>query len=118
MDSHPTNDHHHSSGMKNNAGMAILAYLGILIIIPFLTSAHNEPFVKFHIKQGLVLIISWVVSWMIGAVIHFIPLLGALVSLVLFLFNCIMVIIGIINAASGKEKELPVIGHFAKSFNF
>ena len=27
-------------------------------------------------------------------------------------------IIGIINAASGKQKELPIIGQFARSFNF
>ncbi len=90
-------------------GMAILAYLGILIIIPFLTEAHKNPYVKFHIKQGLVLIIAWVV---IG-LIQMVPF-----AFVLWFVLLILMIMGVINAASGKEKELPLIGKFAHHFNF
>jgi len=36
--------------------MAILAY--ILFFIPLLTDSKNDPYVKYHIKQGLVLFIG------------------------------------------------------------
>lgn len=99
---------------STNAGMAILAYLGILIVIPFLTDAKNDPFVKFHIKQGLALIISEVV----GTFIYVIPFLGWVAGFALLIFNLAMTITGIINAASGKQKELPIIGVIARNFNF
>jgi uncharacterized membrane protein len=94
--------------------MAVLAYLGILIIVPFVTDAKNDPFVKFHIKQGLALIISEVVGLFIGVV----PILGWIISPLLLLFNLVMVILGIVNAATGKQKELPIIGAIGSKFNF
>jgi uncharacterized membrane protein len=101
-------------GTGNNTGMAILAYLGILIIVPFLTEAKNDPFVKFHIKQGLVLIISEFVAIFLFAI----PFFGWIVAPFIWLFNLIMIIVGIINAASGKQTELPLIGSFGRNFNF
>ncbi len=98
----------------NNNGMAILAYLGILIVVPFLTEAKNDPFVKFHLKQGLALIISELIAMVVVAV----PILGWMAAPIIWLFNVVMIILGIINAASGKEKELPIIGGIAKNFNF
>jgi uncharacterized membrane protein len=102
------------AGQSNNTLMAILSYLGILIIVPFLTDAKNDPFVKFHIKQGLVLIISWVVGMFIGVI----PVLGWILAPLFTIFNVVCLIIGIINASSGKQKELPLIGTIAKNFNF
>jgi uncharacterized membrane protein len=93
-----------------NTGMAILAYLGILLIIPFLTEAKNDPFVKFHIKQGLVLLIIDVV----GSFIFWVPIIGWL----LWLGVIVLVVMGIMNAAAGKQKELPIIGKFASNFHF
>lgn len=100
--------------VSSNKGMAILAYLGILILIPFLTEAKNDPFVKFHMKQGLTLIILFVASMIIGVV----PLLGWLISFVLCVAGLIFVIIGILNVLGGKQKELPIIGKYSKHFNF
>ena len=95
---------------QKNTLMGILSYLGPLVIIPLLT-AKDDPFVRFHVKQGLVLLIIeagvWVVSmymwqfWMIWQLINF----GVLV----------LVVLGIINVAQGQEKELPLVGQFAKS---
>jgi len=94
-----------------NTGMAIVAY--ILFFVPLLTDAKNDPFVKFHVKQGLVLFLAWCVlsfvAWM-----PFLRWISWMVHLALF----IVFIMGILNAANGKEEELPVIGKFAKNFNF
>ena len=94
--------------------MAIFAYLGILIIIPFLTGSKDDPFVKFHIKQGLVLIICFVV----GMIVAVIPVLGWILAPFIALFNLVMIVLGIINVVSNKQSQLPLIGKFAEKFNF
>src|SRR3989344_3799394 len=85
----------------------------LLFFIPLLTDAKNDPFVKFHVKQGLLVfilaVISMIISWV--PVIFWISWLLNLAVLVFF-------ILGVINAATGKEKELPLIGHLAEKFNF
>ena len=101
------------SGGQKNTGMAILCYFGILVLIPFLTDAKNDPFVKFHIKQGLVLLIAYLIIGVITAL----PVIGWIVGGVAWILLLILFIMGIINAASGKEVELPVIGKFGSSFN-
>lgn len=95
-------------GGQKNVLMAVLCYLGILVIVPLVTEAKNDSFVKFHIKQGLVLLIAWVVAGVAGMV----PVLGWIAAPFLALFLFILFVIGIINAVSGKEKALPLIGHF------
>ncbi len=102
-----------SQGPSNNTVMAILAYIGILVIVPLIT-AKDDQFVKFHSKQGLVLLITWVISnflWMI-------PVLGWVAAPIINLGCFILMIVGILAAASGQMKELPVIGQFAKNLNF
>ena len=93
--------------------MAILAYLGILVIVSYVV-AKEDPFVKFHIKQGLVLLVLVIAVWFLGMLIWPLFPLLSLVNLVIF----ILAIVGIINAAKGKEKELPFVGQFSKYFSF
>jgi uncharacterized membrane protein len=118
------NSHHggaeHAGKVEHKSvnGMAIFAYLWILILIPFLTNEKNDPFVKYHIKQGLTLIIFEVATWAVSMVLGWIPLIGALVIWLLWLASLVLVIIGIMNVVNGHEKELPFIGQYAKSFTF
>jgi uncharacterized membrane protein len=98
---------------NKNSGIALLSYLGILIIVPLISPSKDDPFVKFHVKQGLVLIILWIVASMLAAV----PVIG-LFSMFVYLGCFILMILGIMNAASGKMKELPFVGHLAMHFNF
>lgn len=98
-----------STSQSSNTLMAVLSYFGILVLVPLLTDAKNDPFVKFHIKQGLVLLVAYVVSGFIFRV----AIIGWLLSVALF----ILFLMGIINAASGKQTKLPVIGVLADKFN-
>jgi uncharacterized membrane protein len=99
---------------QNNMAMGILAYLGILVVIPFLTGSHKDPFVKFHLKQGLVLLIVEIIA----SVIAGLPALGGMLSSLIWLGSVILSILGIVNVVNNQEKELPVVGAFAKNFNF
>lgn len=99
------------NSQNNNKIMAFLAY--IIFFLPLLTTSKNDPFVKYHVKQGLVLFIAEFVVWILG----FIPVIG-LLSFILFICLFILWIIGILNALNGKQKPLPFIGQFASQFDF
>ncbi len=91
---------------EKNKGMAILAYF--VFFIPMLTDAKNSKFAMFHANQSLVLLLLMIVVTVVGGII---PLLGWFIiipfgSLAVFIFW----VMGIINAAGGKMKELPLIG--------
>lgn len=101
-----------SSGTGGNA-IAILCYLGILVIVPLLT-AKDDAFVKFHAKQGIALIISFIA----GFIINFVPFIGWIAGSVALIFNFVMMILGIVNVLGNKEKDLPIIGSIARKLNF
>ncbi len=98
----------------NSQLMGILAYIGPLVIIPLL-AAKDNPFVKFHVKQGLVLFIIEIIVGFLAPM--FFWSLWAIVQLV-NLATLILSIMGIINVTQKQEKELPVVGGFAKHFTF
>ena len=90
--------------------MAIIAY--IVFFIPLLTESKNDPFVKYHVKQGLVLFVAWIAS----GVISMIPFIGWMLSPILSLAMLALMVIGIIGASKGEQKPLPIIGKYADSF--
>ncbi len=97
--------------------LAWLSYLGILLIIPLLVYKDNE-FAKFHVKQGLSLLVADIAWGIAGFILGFVPILGWLISVAGWLFLFVLMVMGILNAASGKKEPLPVIGRFAESFKF
>ncbi len=113
-----------SNDAGNEKTCAVLSYLLIGIIWYFADEKMKKSSaVKYHVKQGLVLLIAWVIYSIIISILLW-PLVlmsfGAFYPLIQ-LFNLvpwIFVILGIINAANGKQKELPIIGKFAKNFTF
>lgn len=99
---------------QNSQNMAILAYIGPLVIIPYLTSKH-DAFVKFHVKQGLVLLCIEVLIWVITPMFF-----GAFWSLLrlINLLTLVLAIMGIVNVVNKKETMLPVVGGLASYFKF
>jgi uncharacterized membrane protein len=103
---------------QDNKIMAILAYLGILVLVPIL-AAKESPFARYHANQGLVLLIAsvaysiavWIITFILAFISPQLALLGTLLSLVSLVFF-VLAIIGIINALKGEAKELPIIGKY------
>jgi len=83
---------------------SIVAYISIIgWIIAYL--AGDKEGAKFHLNQALVLDVTMIIV----SVLTRIPIVGivaSIVSLVLFVFW----IMGIVYAAKGEDKELPLIG--------
>ncbi len=103
--------------IKEGKLCAILNYLVFIVgIIWWLADEKmkKNKFATFHVKQVLILIIvSIIVSF-----INIIPILGQIIFLIAEIIILVLWIIGLINAISGKEKELPIIGKFAEKLNF
>ena len=104
--------------INSNKVMAILAYLGILVLVPIF-AAKESKFAHFHANQGLVLFLAEIAFYIVLTIVSAIILaiswklyfIITILSLVWIVF-LVLAIIGIINAANGKAKELPVIGKF------
>jgi len=85
-----------------------LSYLGPLLIIPYMTKREGS-FEIFHIKQGLVLFIAYIILWVFSGFFYFMWPIVQLIQLGLFVLS----LVGIVNVLQRKEKELPIIGQFA-----
>ncbi len=89
--------------IEKNKVMAILAYFGILVLIPIL-AAKDSKFAQFHANQGLLVFILSIAISILSAIVSFLGILS--------IATLALAIIGIVNAAQGKAKELPFIGKY------
>lgn len=92
---------------SNNKVMALLSYVGILVLIPYFVEKNSE-FVRFHVIQGINLFIFE----LIGGVCGFVPIIGSFVGWLIALGTFILSIIGIINVLNEEAKELPIISKY------
>ena len=90
-----------------NKAMAILSYIGILSLIPYITEKKSK-WVRYNAIQGLnIFIVS-----LIGSVVGIIPVLGWIASGVISIFTFVISIMGIVNVCNGEAKELPLMNNF------
>ena len=109
--------------IEKNKVLCAVAYISILFFLP-LVACPESRFGKFHANQALILLIASTILgaagsivgqvwWMLPFIPEIIKSLGG--SVLSFAFSALPVagmIFGIVNAAQGKAKELPVIGKF------
>lgn len=98
--------------VQNNRIMGVLAYLGLLVLIP-LFAAKDSPFARFHCNQGIVLAVAEVVVGIAFRILRKLPLIGWIFSIIAGLASVgmfVLAVLGIINAINGRAKELPIIG--------
>jgi fumarate reductase subunit D len=98
---------------SNSSLIAVLSYIGPLVIFPALMGK-NDPFIKFHAKQGLVVFVIEVAMWFLGSMFYPFWMILQIVHLA----TLVLSIIGIVNVVQGKQQELPLVGQFSKYFNF
>lgn len=101
---------------RNEKLLAAMAYLGILVVVPFFMERKTQ-FVRYHLGQGVTLFAAEILY---GIMYQFLAAMVLMVSWRLFIIVRILgyavfvfpvfMVIGIINVVNGQEKELPVIG--------
>lgn len=95
--------------IAENKLIAAIGYLGIFCLLPLLLKK-DSPYAQFHGKQGLILLITWLVLW----VANIVPILGQITWAIGSLILIILVIMGIIRALNGDYWEIPILGKYAK----
>jgi len=114
LNTEDTTKDYDAQDIETNKVFAILAYLGILILVPVF-AAKDSKFAKYHVNQGLTLIIAAVAVNIVLTILGYIPILGILFRIIMGLFDLVVlayVVIGILNAANGTAKQLPYIGKY------
>lgn len=92
--------------IEKNKVIAAIAY--IIFFLPLIICP-DSPFGKFHANQGLLLLSAAIVG---NIVLGFIPVIGWILIPLLSIAVFIVGIMGLVNAATGKAKEIPVIGKY------
>jgi uncharacterized membrane protein len=90
--------------------LTLLSIIGIVVNIVIWSLKRDDKLITYHFKQ---LIVLWVCS-LIVIVLGLIPVIGWFViwpigGLILF----VLWLLGMINAFSGKQEKIPIIGRFA-----
>ena len=99
----------HNEAGSNDMWMGILAYLGVLVLIPYLVK-DQTPFVRAHAVRGMNLFILELIAWVAVGVFSFVPVLDSILSTIVGLASFVLSLIGIINVANKEDKDLPFIG--------
>lgn len=89
--------------------LSAIGYLGVLCLVPLLLE-RKSAFAQHHGKQGLILLIAWMLIW-IGNII---PILGQIVWVIGSVMFIMLIILGMVNAFAGRLWEMPILGAYAK----
>ena len=87
----------------------VLAYLGILSLIPLLT-VKDSPYVQWHAKQGLVLGVGGGIAISILGAIPIIQLMVCLAAPALLVID----ILAMVKALGGERYRIPVVTDLAE----
>ena len=105
-----------ADGVSEHKLYAILGYiLPFLFFLPLMQeSSKNNAFARFHANQQLILLILWIgVQFVLSNVLYMVMSMGAYAIMpILNLAILVLAIMGIVHAAQGQMKELPVVGKF------
>lgn len=92
--------------------MALISYISFLCLVPILMKEKDE-FVVFHYRQGVVLLIAELATWIIFSIIPSLWFLGNLAGILWLVLS----IIGILNVLKNEKTEIPLIGKLAEKIN-
>ncbi|HEX9944601.1 MAG TPA: hypothetical protein VGG03_21535 [Thermoanaerobaculia bacterium] len=99
----------------NRGIMLVLAYLGILAVIPLVVEK-NDPEVQWHAKHGIVLFVAEVLlGILLGIITHFVPFAGCVLWMVWPLILVLHIIL-IVKAINGQRLLIPGISEYADRF--
>lgn len=98
-------------GITENLESLLCYALGWISGIVFLLMEKENELVRFHALQSLV---TFGALHLASFVVLFIPILGILLSLLLWPFGLVLWIILMIKAYKGERYKLPVVGDFVE----
>ena len=101
-----------STGGSDDNLIAAVSYLWVLSIIILLVKKDSE-YVTFHARQGCLLFAASIAL----VVLSYFPFVGYLFGIAQLVI-VVAVIVGFIQAYSGKKYKMPLIGDYAEKIKF
>jgi len=98
-------------GVTENLEGLLCYALGWVTGLVFLLLEQKNAFVRFHALQSLVTFLALFIA---SVVVGFVPVLGALVGLLLWILGVVLWIVLMVKAYKGERYKLPVIGDFVE----
>jgi uncharacterized membrane protein len=100
-----------STGLDENVA-GVLCYFGLFVTgIFFLVVERQSDFVRFHAMQSTLVFVG---LFVLSIVVRIVPLLGGLVSAVLYLSVIAVWALGMLKAFQGERYKLPIFGDLAE----
>lgn len=90
--------------IEENKDIAAFSYLWVMSVVVYLLKK-DSTFVRFHSKQAMILFVLSIIIWLI-------PI--AIIARGLELVILAAMVIGFLNAAQGKKKDIPIVGPFSR----
>lgn len=105
---------------KTTAIVSYLTLIGFIVAIVLHGNAKTR-LGAFHLRQSLGLIVCSLAMFPVGFILGFVPVLGWLAGLVIWIGFIVCWVLGLIAALNGEQKPIPVLGEkfqtwFAKAF--
>ncbi|MEA1928205.1 MAG: hypothetical protein U9N73_08345 [Candidatus Auribacterota bacterium] len=107
-----------SKEVEEGKAFAILSYVLSLIGLPFFLIPlimRNNDFSLYHAKQTMMIWLVGIVGGVVSGILMFICI-GAILAVVLAIGLLVLTIMGLINAAQGQQKPLPIIGKWGEDW--
>ncbi|MCX6748757.1 MAG: DUF4870 domain-containing protein [Candidatus Pacearchaeota archaeon] len=96
----------------------LACFLSIVGFIIALVAKKQDKYVMHYAKQSLVVFIVAFILTIIAKILWIIPIIGYVVYWAIDIVILLLWLTSWIYALSGEAKEVPVIGSFARKFNF
>jgi uncharacterized membrane protein len=102
---------------KKTTRAFIATFFSIMGFIIYLLAWKKDKYTKFYAKQSLVVFIFAVIGSAVSTIVGWIPVIGGLIAAGVNLLVILSWIYSWSYALSGKQKEVPVIGEYAKKID-
>ena len=114
----PTPPAPESREVEEGKVFAILSYALSIIGLPFFLIPlimRNNEFSLYHAKQTLIIWLAGIAAGIVSGILSFICI-GIVLGVAAAIFLLVLTIMGLINAAQGEEKPLPLIGQWGEEW--
>lgn len=96
----------------------LVAFLSIIGFVIALIVKRDDEYVMFYAKQSLVVFIFSVIIGILAKIFLFLPVIGIIINAAVGIVTFVLWLLSWIYALSGEEKEVPIVGRYARRFRF
>ena len=108
------------SKSKSQDDSKLFAFLAILLsVVGFIIAIlvkRDDKYVMFYAKQSLILFLVGIIAKVL-TVLLVMTLVGILAVPIVWIVYIIIWIMALVNSLSGKQKETPLVGQYAKKID-